>query len=731
MLEFSPVVNAAPAIGLVLRLGQTDPHYMRVTHIFGACIYFMTIKGPEQARYARRPSRLSSLAMQKLLDADATWGRVVLPASLSVAPSPDSDRDQEIQAAWALIAPLIEAFDREENLDRRHFSALLRERANATGSSISTVRRTVLRYYYFGRSRLALPDLPPGTKPGTPAYTSNKSNNGDQEQPKRRGRKSILADEIGANNFVVSEHDINDMVECLKNKRKQGPTSIAAAHEHYLAHEFRHRHPDIQAQYLSHKHLEPVSQRQFRYYVNNHARMNADLAANIPLRPRNPGHLGSLYAAGPGEVYEIDSTGGRLYLVAKDEDGKPVLVGKPTIYLIVDRWSRYIVSAYLSLRSASYEEVRHTLLIAFTSRERRFTTIGVAVDDIQWPVGRMPAVLCPDRGSDFMSDSMEQAVVSDLLIELTPLPPYCPDGKATVERLIRELKRRMAQSELKGTYAERPLDPETKRAARKAEAAAIHSVAEAYRTLIEIVVDHNSRPHSALKRRRVLTQAGVRPIPKDAYLWGLKNITGLRVPSLHEEDYRRLLLSSDHASIANGVLRYIKRAYLPQNEAAIELASKSTSRARKIDIRVDKTNPVEAFVVNRRGTWASFKVTQGGESEIVGLTLDEEDALSARNAVLWARAEHESRLGRVSAKSQKRKCKSAKRSSPIEVGKKEKISLREKETARLKKHLVANKPDTRPVCENDKTSSESDWKTYEEQERLRSLDMIRKHRSNR
>lgn len=728
MPEFSPVANATPSIGLVLRLGQTEPHYMRVTHIFGGSIYFMTVKEPVEARQARRPFRLSLADLRKLTDADATWGRVILPPSLSNVSLLNPKHEQDIEAAWFLIEPLVAAFDQEENLHHSNFSALIQARADATGSSVTTVRRTLFRFYYFGRSRLGLLDLPSGTKPKTPAYPIQQSNDNDQVLPRRRGRKSVLSTEHGPNNFLVSQLDINDMVECLKRCLSRGPTSLAAAHEDYLANDFRRRHPQLAAQYLEGKHLEPVTQRQFRYYIENHARLSADLEANLRLHTRELGQIGSLYAAGPGEVYEIDSTGGRLYLVARNEDGTSVIVGKPTIYLIVDRWSRFVVSVYISLRPPSYEEVRHTLLVAFTSRERRFSTLGVNVDDVTWPVGRMPAVLCPDRGSEFLSSSMEQAVVNDLRIELTPLPPYCPDGKAIVERLIREVKRRMAQSGLKGTYADRPLDPQTKRVAKKAELVAIHSLAEAYRTLIEIVVEHNNRPHTALRRNRALTQADVSPTPKEAYLWGLKNVTGLQVPPFDDEDYRKLLLASDRASISNGILRYKKRAYLPSNEAAIEIASNSTRRAKQIEIRVDKTDPLEIFIVNHRGIWASFHITHGGEGEISGLTLDEEDALATKNALLWARSEHQSRLERVSAKSQNRKKKITGSGPAASVEKNEKISLREKETANLKEHLIGDTFEHRSVSENNEVAGDSDWRRYEEQERLRNLDAIRKHR---
>lgn len=120
-----------------------------------------------------------------------------------------------------------------------------------------------------------------------------------------------------------------------------------------------------------------------------------------------------------------------------------------------------------------------------------------------------------------MNTSMKQPVVQDLRIDLTTLPPFCPDGKEIIERMIREIKRRMAGSGIKGVFAESPLDPITKRAARKAAVGAVHSIANAYRVLIDIIDDHDNRPHRALRRRRIL------------YHW------------LERNDYGRCLFDSD------------------------------------------------------------------------------------------------------------------------------------------------------------------------------------------
>lgn len=759
MLDFQPQSDSpTPAPGMVLRIGTESHRYLRLTHVFRTRIYAMWVGEPEAARHARRPMAMSLSEFQSLAASPgATWGRIVLPPALSGEPGPKSTRAVLLESAWTLVEPLIRAFEHESNLSRQSFTALIREHAEATESSQSTLLRTLLRYYYFGGTRLALLPLPPGTKPGQAGYANGAG--GEHSPIRRRGRQPALAQELGRNDFVVRPEDIEDMVACFKRLLSKGPTFKTSAHEDYLAREFRIRHPALHKDYLAHRAPEPVTARQFRYYVDEHLRVSEELARNIRTHQRNPGYLGSVRAAGPGEIYEIDATGGRLHLVSGDSP--PVHLGKPTIYLLIDRWSRYVVSTYMSLRPASYEEVRHALLIAFTSREARFSRLGVNVTDERWPIGRMPAVICPDRGSDFMSDSMEQSVVNDLRIDLTPLPPLCPDGKAIVERLIREIKRRMAASGIEGVYADRPMDPKTKRAARKAEAAATRTLADAYRLLIDIIVDHNNRPHRTLRRRRLLTNAGVRPTPRDAYLWGLKNITGLRSPPLSDDDYYRLLLSSDKASIANGVLSYKSRPYLPGNEMAINLAQHSTRRPKSLDIRLDKTFPTEIHVRTTQGTWASFQMSAGAADEIAGVSLDEEQAISGRTALLWARADHDGRIARVAAKSSKRTASQLQaevRPSPstskvgtdAAVGQTspprksggekptasklphvEQIAARNQETAQMKNQLHGRAIGRDSGLDELDESMATDWMRLEEEERLRSLDLIRKHRSKR
>lgn len=724
MLEFTPVPNATASPGLVLQVGS-DNRFLRVTHVFPTSVYVMWIGAPESARLARRPVRKTTAEIRDLAKQSGnSWGRLTLPASLAVPITHGSDEAEALESAWALIHPIISHFEIEANLSRSRFTLLIRQRAAETETSFTSLGRLVLRYYYFGRIRQALLRMPPGVKPGEGNYATVSSSNPDQP-PKRRGRKSILTQVLGSNDFIVSETDVEDMVVTLKGLLRKGPTHRTTAHEKYLAGAFRRRHQTLYKEYLANKKPEPVTYRQFCYYVEKHQLEN-DLLDNLITHNRNPGGLGSLHTTGPGELYEIDSTLGRLYLVSRGDD--PIILGKPTIYLIIDRWSRFVVSVYLSLRPPSFEEVRHALLIAFTSRTQRFGTLGININDKRWPIGRMPAVICADRGSEYLSYSFEQSVVNDLRIELTELAPYCPDGKAIVERMIREIKRRMSSSGLKGTYSKRPLDPQTKKAAKKAELAAVHSLAEAYRTVIEIIEDHNHRPHRALKKRRTLAQAGIAPTPAAAYIWGVEHIQGLRTPPFNDTDYQRMLLATDNASLAAGVLRYKGRAYLPENEIALEIARNSSRAAKKIIIRVDKTAPYTIYVVNRQGSWASFQITEGEERNLAGITLDEEEASSSSSALVWAKAEHHSRVSRLAKIAASTKSSTPKIESATKPNKQQQFHARVLETESMKDALTQGNPLQIP-SEEESTNTLPSWMEQEQHERIKALEIAKKQRS--
>ncbi|CAJ0785154.1 hypothetical protein R8510_05348 [Ralstonia chuxiongensis] len=78
-LEFQAIGSPQIRPGIVLRVSDTESRYMRLTHVFASCAYYMWVSEPENARYARRPHRITLLDLEKLAaTANSAWGVVTL-----------------------------------------------------------------------------------------------------------------------------------------------------------------------------------------------------------------------------------------------------------------------------------------------------------------------------------------------------------------------------------------------------------------------------------------------------------------------------------------------------------------------------------------------------------------------------------------------------------------------------------------------------------------------------
>ncbi|MCX4173718.1 MULTISPECIES: hypothetical protein [Paraburkholderia] len=648
---------------------------------------------------------------------NATWGQLRLPPALLDVPDKDSIAWKTLEHLWNLTKPLIVEFRDPYNLSRQQFSSLIAQHAELTQCSATTLKRLVLRFYYFGGTKYALLQLPTGSKP-------NQGKKDNEAHQHRRGRQSVQVEKYGVNDFVVSADDIEDMVRAYSKYCLHGTSTVSYAHDRYLATDFRRRHPEEYAAYIRDERSEPVTLRQFRYYTTE-AKALDDVTESKRAAHRLSSK-GTLQAASPGEITEIDATGGRIFLVKRGKSDKAA--GKPIIYIAIDRWSRFITGVYVSLKPASYDELRYLLLVCMTSREDRFRWMNVNITDDDWPYGRLTAVMVFDRGSDFLAESTKQAAADDLLIELTYLPPLCPDGKAIVERVIGVLKRRNASRRLKGSYKDRPLDPKTKRAARTAQTAAVHTLAELYRILIDEVVQHNNRPHPALRRRKILVQAEVPPIPMEAYLWGLKNLGGGHSPPLTDADYQRLLLASGTGYIKDGVCNFLNRRYLPVNSAAMVIAGRSTKRSSKTSVRYDRTFPHIVYVPTVNSEWPKFEMTPESAEELRGVSIDEEEGLSDTNSYLWAEADTAARRKRVQKLSPGASRSPAKR-KPASRIQGEAEDARERETTDIKERLTNNNS-SGPTDEgaDSHRSPGVDWQSAYREEQRKTVAAIRKHR---
>lgn len=717
---FSPLRQRAPRPGLALRFTPTggEVKTFRFTHVFSEDLYGLWVTTPENARYARRPNpipwdRYATWAAQS----DSCLGKLALPTEFTRPLTPL--QQAALDSQWEEIKPLVELFEVRSNLHRTNFSALVNSRALMLGRHFNCVLRALLRFYYFGGDRRGLLILPPGAEPETNGYDLTAS-------PNRRGRKSAgLQERYGPNNFVVSQADIVDMVEALAAALREGPTYVPEAFEkHYLKKRFAKRHPKVYKRLLADEIPPPVTVRQFRYYTQLHeVRISADLLENKRGIRRPSGRPSVLRAFGPGSIYEIDATGGRV--VVTTEGDNPKEIGTPWIYLVIDRWSRYVLAVYITLRSPSFAEVRHALVAMMTNRER-YRMIGCNVSDEEWPHGGPPASLCCDRGAEFLSNAFELAVAEKLLIPMNVLPPLTPDGKAIVERAIQTLKRRLSSKVKKsGGYMNRPTSsPRASKAFREARKLAVHSLSEIYRALIDAITDYNSRPHSTLVSYPELAAHGIKPTPKDAFVFGQQHISGVDSGSMSEEDFLVLLLDEDRAEGVDHCIRSQGEMYEPADPPARRLATGWRKQSVPLNVRRDELGrEIQAWTGRR---WANFRLRSGALAQSGTYTPEELKILREVAGSTAAVCGHESLVRRLRVEGPPDRGKS----QAAVVPRQEKQALRSQETDVVNVRLSGRAAAGRVSAARAERTSDSveQAKRIDEAELERQFAAIRDHR---
>ncbi len=411
----------------------------------------------------------------------------------------------------------------------------------------------------------------------------------------------------------------------------------------WLHNDFKKRHTDIYSRWMKGQHVLPMSKSQYYRYVKQNADFESDLIKSIPALKADGGD-GLLDCNGPGEVYELDATYGQVVLLPA---GAPLArFFLPCIYLLIDRWSRYIVSVFASLRPASWEVLRILLRIAFTSRERRFQHLGFPISDKEWPPGVVPIRIVTDRGSDMISEEMLEATVEGMRINVKILPPLCPDGKAIIEKAIGDLKRRLKRdSDLRGQYDKFTKDIQKKDSKLRAIATASSSLAPLYRAVLDKVDDHNNRIHATLAKRSILKTNGIAPTPREAYLFGLDFITGIQRPPLDDEDYRRLTLVTESARLNdNGNMTFRSRTYRPANAAALRYCN--SNDAGPVRVKVDTSDPFELFIPSKSEHWPQWNIDKAGARDLNDITLEEQVALADLYRLAAAKARDEEERGR-------------------------------------------------------------------------------------
>lgn len=422
------------------------------------------------------------------------------PAPPRAEPTPHERR--KMASRLNIIAPLITHED-IFNTERRH--ALILERAAQVPCSQTTIYKNLRKWWQGGQVEDALRDAKSDTaETGKPATT------------RRRGR--IPAKSIYEAPYQLLEGDIANIKHVVKTYYLKGEIStLRSAYDRLIDDYYR---------YLDGEGLSaplPIGRRptyrQFRYHAKKLFSLSQKLIGKLgekQFKKDKAPRLSTIYvwSAHVGEVYEIDATVGDILLVARSNRAR--IIGKPTIYLIYDRKSRFCVGFLVTLEPASWAGAMEAMLTIGQDWEALCLRHKVPYHSGDWPsAGLYPTSFVGDRG-EMASESSNQ-IASGLRSTITNTPALAPQGKGTVELGFKTIQRSLA------AHAPAYVPPSDfgRRRGPKYEKDASLTLDEMTELILRAVIAHNHRVMPDYPLRPDEIDRGVPPTPCALYKDGI------------------------------------------------------------------------------------------------------------------------------------------------------------------------------------------------------------------
>lgn len=310
--------------------------------------------------------------------------------------------------------------------DRMYFkkerAPLLKKAAEEAGVSAPTMYKYLRRYWQRGQIRNALlPDYKNSGAAGSPRNFKDKSPG--QRRVYTPGQTVPL-------NYDIRQQFRRTIETVLLNDKQH---SISYAYRKFAA-AFKFRNPDAE------EHQIPTY-RQFQFFYQREYENSDKLIARTSVtnyrKDVRPLHgTATEQALGPGSRYEIDATIADIYLV--DDEDPEKIIGRPTIYMVIDVFSRMVTGFYIGFDNPSYVVAMKALISSFGDKKEVCKKFGMTISSEDWPSVGIPDVVLADRGE--LMSHQTQYLIEGLGIRLESAPPRRGEAKGIVERFFRTIQ---------------------------------------------------------------------------------------------------------------------------------------------------------------------------------------------------------------------------------------------------------------------------------------------------
>ncbi|MDY0744786.1 Mu transposase C-terminal domain-containing protein [Paucibacter sp. R3-3] len=379
---------------------------------------------------------------------------------------------------------------------------------------------------------------------------------------------------------------------------------------------------------------------QFRYfYLRNYsaeARRKHKVTQrefNLNYRPQTG--LAITESHGPGHQYEVDATIIECHCVTKSDRRR--VIRKPTLYLVIDRWSRLIVGYCLTLDKPSWMAALLAILSISEDKEALCRKYGVTYVPGEWPAHTyFPQLFKADRGSEWTSQN-SRLIVDDLGSTVENLPAGRAEMKPIVENAMKLILREYRRFE-------RSSDPDAQRMKRQQpdyQKLASANMDELHKFTLEAIIKLNKTQYPDWPMEPEMLEMGLKPKPINLFNYGLRR-TG-RLAQFDAQTLVEHLLPRATATVNEHGIHVNGSTYWSQQAAAEGWFVEGHKKSFEVKVSHDPRSIDAIYVFPRNGRDGRPHVARLSErsARFAGRSLDEMDFLSSLDKDMRAIARSE------------------------------------------------------------------------------------------
>ncbi|MBB1348960.1 MULTISPECIES: DDE-type integrase/transposase/recombinase [unclassified Pseudoalteromonas] len=553
--------------------------------------------------------------------ADFNLPSFLLVAEENIAKEHITRRDKNYSLIEGIISDRVFIFDYATKKRVSH----LAKHAKKVGIDRKALSRLLMQYWRYGQDKMAL----------LPAY-NNSGGFGKDKKPTDKPlgapkQPRTMAVERSVK-YITTDIDKSKFKKALKKYYlKQAGLTLSKTYKNMLIDSYA---DEVRIANACCKPPVVPTLKQFSYWSNKiltkDELIKSRCTENDHLRNKR-GLLGSVIQDSylPGAHFEIDATVADVHIVS--ELGSQYILGRPTIYIVVDRASRMIVGMHVSLFHASWRAARQALSNCFLPKSCYSEEFGVNIDDSEWPCSHIPKDLVCDNGEMI---GLQPKKALNPMTKLSFTPPYRPDCKGVVEKRFDILNKEVIHEFLGTTRGGNII-----RGSRDPRKDAIYTLKEVTAEIIKAVLEHNKSIFSDLAfSSPLLVENDLSPTPINYWKIHLAKHKHELQAALPHDVISRLLPPTQVSMTRNGIhfngLYYSNKEIEERNLASIARSSGQWKLEARIDenttnhiyVKLDKNKDFELCYLSPRSRM--FKDKSMYESEFIQDWLDSKKELT-------------------------------------------------------------------------------------------------------